>query len=94
MSISKKELELFSRQLILEEFNEKNFNFIQKQHVIIIGIGGIGCPIAQYLIATGIKNLTLIDDDVVQISNLNRQILFNEKDLGAKMVKVAKEKLR
>ena len=91
---TEKELKIFSRQLILNDFNEKNFNFIQKQHIIIIGIGGIGCPIAQYLIATGIKHLTLIDDDVVQISNLNRQILFNEKDLGAKKVKVAKEKLR
>ena len=59
-----------------------------------IGIGGIGCPIAQYLIATGIKHLSLIDDDIVQISNLNRQILFNEKDLGEKKVEVAKEQLR
>ena len=92
--ITEKELKIFSRQLILNDFNEKNFNFIQKQHLIIIGIGGIGCPIAQYLIATGIKHLTLIDDDVVQISNLSRQILFNEKDLGEKKVKVAKEKLR
>ena len=91
--ITEKELKIFSRQLILNDFNEEKFNFIQKQHLIIIGIGGIGCPIAQYLIATGIKHLTLIDDDIVQISNLNRQILFNEKDLGKKKIEIRKKPL-
>ncbi len=84
MNISEQELKIFSRQLILKDFNEKNFEFIQRQNVIIIGMGGIGCPVAQYLISTGVKNLTLIDNDTVQLSNLNRQILFNKNDLGEK----------
>ena len=71
MNISDQELQIFSRQLILKEFDEKQFNFIQKQHVIIIGMGGIGCPLSQYLLASGIKNLTLIDNDKVHITNLN-----------------------
>ena len=93
MIITEQELQIFSRQLILKDFSEKDFEFIQKQHVVLVGIGGIGCPVAQYLIATGIKNLTLIDNDTIQLSNLNRQILFNKNDLGKKKVDVAKEKL-
>tara|TARA_B100001123_G_C15259729_1_gene1006114 strand:+ start:1086 stop:1826 length:741 start_codon:yes stop_codon:yes gene_type:complete len=91
--INEEELKIFSRQLILKDFNETNFEFIQKQKVIVIGIGGIGCPLIQYLVATGIKNLTLIDNDIIKLSNLNRQILFNKKDLGKKKVDVAKKKL-
>ena len=91
--ITEQELKIFSRQLILKDFNEKNFEIIQQQHVIIIGVGGIGCPLAQYLIATGIKYLTLIDNDIIKLSNLNRQILFNENDLGKKKVDVARERL-
>ncbi len=91
--INEQELKIFSRQLILKDFSEKKFKFIQQQNVILIGIGGIGCPIAQYLIATGIKNLTLIDNDTIQLSNLNRQILYNKHDLGKKKVDVAKKKL-
>ena len=63
MNISEQELKIFSRQLIMKDFNEKNFEFIQRQNVIIIGMGGIGCPVAQYLISTGVKNLTLVDND-------------------------------
>ena len=93
MTITEQELQIFSRQLILKDFSEKNFEFIQQQHVTIIGVGGIGCPIALYLVATGIKHITLIDNDIIQLSNLNRQILFSENDIGKKKVDVAKEKL-
>jgi len=91
--ITDKELEIFSRQLILKDFSEKDLNFIKKQKIILVGVGGIGCPIAQYLIASGIKNLTLIDHDIIELNNLNRQILYNENDVGKKKVKVAKQKL-
>ncbi len=91
MTISEQELEIFSRQLILKEFDEKTFNYIQKQHVIIIGMGGIGCAVAQYLLTTGIKILTLIDNDKIQKSNLNRQILYSIHHVGKAKVKVAKK---
>ena len=91
MTISEQELQIFSRQLILKEFDSKTFDFIQKQHVIIIGMGGIGCPVAQYLLTTGIKKLTLIDDDKIQKNNLNRQILYSINDIGKKKVKIAKK---
>jgi adenylyltransferase/sulfurtransferase len=93
LSISDQELLLFSRQLILKEFNYKIFKSIQEQHIIVVGIGGIGCPLAQYLLATGIKKLTLIDNDFVKLSNLNRQILYGINDINKKKVNVAKEKL-
>ena len=93
MNISDQELQIFSRQLILKEFDENKFNFIQKQHVIIIGMGGIGCPLSQYLLTSGIKNITLIDDDKVHITNLNRQILYTYDDLGKNKVEISKKKL-
>mgnify|MGYP001255826899 CR=1 FL=1 len=91
--INNKELEIFSRQLILNDFKDINFEKIRKNKIVLVGVGGIGCPIAQYLISCGIINLTLIDNDVVNLSNLNRQILFNQKDLGKKKVNIAKKKL-
>ena len=94
MNISEQEFQIFARQLILKEFDEKTFDFIQKQHVVIIGIGGIGCPTAQYLLSTGIKNLTLIDNDIIQLTNLNRQILYSLNNLGEKKVDVANKILK
>tara|TARA_B100001057_G_scaffold492352_1_gene584589 strand:+ start:183 stop:935 length:753 start_codon:yes stop_codon:yes gene_type:complete len=87
------EYDLFSRLFILSEFSEKKLDILSKQKISIVGIGGIGCPLSQYLISSGIKNLLLVDGDVVEKSNLNRQILFNNDDINKKKVKVAKEKL-
>ena len=91
---SDKEYEIFSRLFILNEFSEENLNILSKVKVGIVGVGGIGCPLTQYLVSSGIKELLLVDGDVVEKSNLNRQILFNLNDIGKKKVNVAKEKLR
>ena len=93
MGISEEELEIFSRQLILNDFNEKSFNELQNKEVSIVGLGGIGCPLAQYLISCGIKNLNLFDNDIIKKNNLNRQTLYSLKELGKKKTTVAKEKL-
>lgn len=93
MSINEDELEIFSRQLILKDFNEKSFNELQNKEVSIIGLGGIGCPLAQYLISCGIKNINLFDDDIIKKNNLNRQTLFTLQELGEKKTIVAKKKL-
>ena len=93
MIINNEELEIFSRQLILKEFNEKLFNKLQNKKVSIIGMGGIGCPLAQYLISSGIKNLDFFDNDIIKKNNLNRQTLFTIKDLNKKKTVVAKKKL-
>ena len=93
MNISEQELQIFSRHLILKEFNEKLFNNLQKKKITIVGLGGIGCPAAQYLVAAGIKILKLIDGDLIQKTNLNRQILYSIYDIGKSKAKTAKKKL-
>ncbi len=87
------EYEIFSRLFILKEFTNENIKILSELKVGIVGLGGIGCPLVQYLVNSGIKNLTLIDGDFVQKSNLNRQILFNLNDIGKKKVLIAKKKL-
>ena len=94
MNISQQELQIFSRHLILKEFNEKLFNNFQKKKITIVGLGGIGCPAAQYLVAAGIKILKLIDGDEIQKSNLNRQILYSISDIGKLKTKISKKKLQ
>ena len=93
MKINEEELEIFSRQLILNDFDEKSFTLLQEKKVSIIGMGGIGCPLAQYIISCGIKNLNLFDDDVIKKNNLNRQTLYSIKDVGKNKVIIAKKKL-
>ena len=93
MSTTDEEFEIFSRQLILKEFDENLFIKLQKKKVSIVGMGGIGCPIAQYLVSSGIKDINLFDDDVIKKNNLNRQNLYSIKEIGKKKTIIAKEKL-
>ena len=93
MTYSNYEYEIFSRQFILKVFSEKNIEKLEKSKVSIIGIGGIGCPLAIYLVSSGIKYIRLIDKDIIEKSNLNRQILFTSDDIGQKKVSIAKKKL-
>jgi len=87
------EYELFARQFILKEFSEQTLSKLNKLKITIVGLGGIGCPLTQYLISSGIKNLTIIDGDKVEKSNLNRQILYSIEDIGGKKADVSKFKL-
>lgn len=91
--LTKAELQRYNRQTILPEFGIEAQEKLKKAKVLIIGAGGLGCPILQYLAAAGVGNLGLVDDDVVDISNLHRQILYSENDIGRKKVEVAVEKL-
>ena len=93
MSITNEEFEIFSRQLILKEFDENLFIKLQKKKVSIVGMGGIGCPIAQYLVSSGIKNINLFDNDIIKKNNLNRQNLYSIKEIGKKKTIIAKKKL-
>jgi len=93
MNYSDYEYEIFSRQFILKSFSEKNIGKLSTSTVSIIGLGGIGCPLATYLISSGIKKLQLIDADTIEKSNLNRQILFTSEDIGEKKVIIAQKKL-
>ncbi|MFL2543705.1 MAG: HesA/MoeB/ThiF family protein [Alphaproteobacteria bacterium] len=93
MNYSDLEYEIFSRQFILRNFNEENILKLNKAKIVIIGLGGIACPLVQYLVASGVKNLTFFDGDIIEKSNLGRQILYTLEDLGKYKTLVAKEKL-
>ena len=93
MTYTDYEYEIFSRQFILKVFSEQNIEKLEKSKISIIGIGGIGCPLATYLVSSGLKYIQLIDGDIIEKSNLNRQILFTSDDIGQKKVTVAKKKL-
>ena len=75
-------LETFRRQMVLEDWEAPAQKRLQASKVLIVGCGGLGAPVIQYLSAAGIGHLTLMDDDRVQRSNLNRQTLFGDKDIG------------
>ncbi|ELG2268044.1 HesA/MoeB/ThiF family protein [Salmonella enterica] len=66
---------------------------LKNSSILIVGCGGLGCPVALYATSAGIGKITIIDDDIVSLSNLHRQILFGENDIGLSKVTVAKEKL-
>ena len=72
----------YERQLILKGFGVEAQEKLLKSKVLIIGVGGLGCPVLQYLVAAGVGNISIIDDDQVSLSNLHRQVLFDESDIG------------
>lgn len=82
MSLSSARLERFARHIVLPEVGGAGQVKLAQSHVAIIGLGGIGSPALQYLAASGIGKLTLVDDDVVDVSNLQRQTIFTTRDVG------------
>ncbi len=82
MSLSPARLDRFARHIVLPEVGGTGQVRLAASHVAIIGLGGIGSPALQYLAASGIGRLTLVDDDVVDVSNLQRQTIFTARDVG------------
>ena len=91
--LNKKEIEKFSRQIILKNIGALGQKKIQEAKVLIIGMGGLGCPAAEFLTRSGIGTLGLADYDKVGLSNIHRQILYSEKDINKSKVKISKKKL-
>src|ERR671930_366945 len=84
----------YSRQIMLEEIGFTGMEKLRSANVCVIGVGGIGNPIVTQLTAMGIGKLKIVDRDVVEISNLHRQHLYSDKDIGRVKVEVATERLR
>ena len=83
----------YDRLLQLSTFSKEKLELLRSKEVLIIGAGGVGQHVATYLVINGIKNLTIVDFDKVELSNLNRQILLTEKDIGRLKVDVVKKAL-
>ena len=93
MSLNLSEFKRFEKQIILKKIGISGQKKIKKSKVLIIGMGGLGCPLLSYLASAGIYNIGIVDHDKVELSNLNRQILFNTADLGKYKVLQAKSKI-
>lgn len=86
MALSDEELERYARHIVLREVGGVGQAKIREARVLVVGAGGLGSPCALYLAAAGIGRLGIVDDDVVSLSNLQRQILFNTADVGTPKV--------
>jgi molybdopterin-synthase adenylyltransferase len=82
VSLDERRLERFARHIVLPEIGGAGQVALAEKHLVLVGLGGIGSPALQYLAAAGIGRLTLVDDDKVDPSNLQRQTLYNERDIG------------
>ncbi len=83
----------YGRQILFPPLGEEGQRKLKCAHVVVAGLGGLGCPAAIYLACAGVGHLTLVDTDAVELSNLNRQILHWEEDIGEKKVLSASQKL-
>ena len=92
--LNKKIIERFSRQIILKDIGILGQKKILSSKVLVIGAGGLGSPVAEFLSRAGIGSLGIVDDDKVNLSNLHRQSLYNTSDIGKFKVKIAKDKIK
>ncbi len=91
--LNKKFVERYSRQIVLKDVGPTGQKKIIKSKVLVVGAGGLGCPVIDYLSRAGVGNIGIIDDDKVNISNIHRQSLYDSKDIGKSKVIVLKKKI-
>ena len=94
MTLNLKEFKRFEKQIILKKVGISGQKKIKKAKVLVIGMGGLGCPLLTYLASSGVNNIGIVDHDKIELGNLNRQILFNTSDLGKYKVNQAKLKIK
>ena len=92
--LNKNQIEKFSRQIILKNVGILGQKKIINSKALIVGMGGLGCTVAEFLTRSGIGTLGIVDHDVVSLSNIHRQSLYDENDLGKSKVKIAQKKLK
>ena len=92
--LNKKSIERFSRQIVLKDIGTIGQKKIISSKVLIIGVGGLGSPVAEFLSRAGIGTIGIVDNDKVSLSNLHRQSLYITSDIGQSKVKIAKEKIK
>ena len=87
------ERQRYSRQILLAPIGTAGQEKIKQARVLILGMGGLGCTVGQLLVSSGIGKIGIVDGDTIDLSNLQRQILFNPADVGKLKVEVAKARL-
>ena len=92
--LNKKIIERFSRQIVLKDIGIIGQKKILSSKVLIVGAGGLGSPVAEFLARAGVGSIGVVDDDKVSLSNLHRQSLYNTSDIGKFKVKIAKDKMK
>ena len=92
--LSSEDLERYSRQVMLEEIGYQGQLKLQQAKVCVVGVGGLGNPITTRLVAMGVGTIRIVDRDVIELSNLHRQTLFDDSDVGEIKVEAAEKKLR
>jgi len=92
--LNKKIIERFSRQIVLKDIGIVGQKKILSSKVLIIGAGGLGSPVAEFLSRAGVGSIGVVDDDKVSLSNLHRQSLYNTSDIGKLKVKIVKDKIK
>jgi len=83
----------YSRQLLIPEIGEGGQERLKNARVLIVGVGGLGCSSSQFLTCAGVGSITVVDRDMVSLSDLNRQVLYGQEDIGRRKVDVAAERL-
>ncbi|UCD21281.1 MAG: HesA/MoeB/ThiF family protein [Chloroflexota bacterium] len=91
--LTKNDLARYERQILYPDLGEKGQEKLKQSHVVVAGLGGLGCAASLYLTCAGIGHITLIDCDRVELSNLNRQILYYDQDIGEQKPFSAAQKL-
>ena len=93
-SLNKSQIERFSNHSVLDDVDAKGQEKLQSSNIVIVGVGGLGCPAAENLVRAGVGTIGLIDNDIINLSNIHRQSLYTSKDIkkGAKDSKKYKEK--
>ncbi len=86
MSLSSEEIERYARHIVLRGVGGPGQQKLKKARVLVIGAGGLGAPLLQYLAAAGVGELGIVDDDVVSLSNLQRQVIHGTADVGRKKI--------
>ena len=94
MKLTEKEAARYNRQILLNEIGETGQLLLKQARVLIVGVGGLGSPIALYLAGAGVGTIGLIDDDTVSETNLQRQVLYSEPEIGLSKAEQAKLRLQ
>jgi len=93
-NLNKNQIKRYSRQIVLKDVGVIGQKKIINSKILIVGAGGLGCPIADYLSRAGVGTIGIADFDKVSLSNIHRQILYDSNDIGRYKVDVVKEKIK